>query len=67
MVPSQPGNQGKPGKRLSLFQSGKSLGIWEKFLKSGKNQGNLFGQTFPTCLEKSIQLKQQIISSAWLW
>ncbi|KAH3888191.1 hypothetical protein DPMN_012221 [Dreissena polymorpha] len=41
-------------KDFHFFQSGKSQGIWEKFLKSGKIQGNLFGQTFPTCVEKSI-------------
>ncbi|KAH3851975.1 hypothetical protein DPMN_094464 [Dreissena polymorpha] len=35
-------------KNFHFFQSGKSQGIREKFLKSGKNQGILFGQTFPT-------------------
>jgi len=57
---------GKTWKKTHFFQSGESQGIWEKFLKSGKNQGILFGQTFPTCVEKSIQFKQQIISSAYL-
>ena len=56
---------GKTGKRLFFSSQGK---VWEfgKFVKSGKNQGILFGQTFPTCVEKSIQFKQQIISSAYL-
>jgi hypothetical protein len=61
MVPSQPGNQGKLEK--DSFFPVREFG---KFVKSGKNQGILFGQTFPTCVEKSIQFKQQIISSAYL-
>ena len=35
MIPSEPGNQGKPGKIVILFRVGEKLGNLEKCLKGG--------------------------------
>ena len=47
MVPSQPGNQGKPGKRLSLFPVREKSGNLGKVSEIREKSGNFAWADFP--------------------
>ena len=47
MVPSQPGNQGKPGKRLSIFPVREKSGNLGKVPEIREKSGNFVWADFP--------------------
>ena len=65
MVATATGNQGKPGKREGIFQSGKSQGILSRWEKSGnftQNTGKIrknFTGKLKRILEKSGKFVSQ--------
>ena len=63
-VPSKPGNQENLGKDL-LFPVREKSGNLGKVSEIRGKSRNFVGQTFPTCVGKSIQLKQQISLHAY--